>query len=345
VHHLASLHGHGRKNKRHGHEKQQQHDEMFNSKTQAETKVLLEERQVIRTKLLGKFPAYYDLPRILSKLEIQEGTVRNMLLDEHGERAIDPEMRDAMENSETLDERKHLSMRLQGEDNTMAWNLDYKQKHEKLSGLFDTLYNQQNDGEEESSTFITQTEDEISNAKDAEKLSNMMGLMQGRPMKKAVLPIKMDLAMERFDGNMKHLNDMLHSLKQLCEDRVLPQLLKAFRSMDTSMMQEEAEFLMEAGDIIAADPVSMASGELIAAVDAIDREQEAIEAEAGHDGIEGGESYAPPVDKVKRVTAAHAAVLGRVRDLMKFIDEKFQADVAQEQAVALASTPTTAQTA
>lgn len=53
------------------------------------------------------------------------------------------------------------------------------------------------------------------------------------------------VALVRFDGHEHHLEDMMVSLKQLCIDRVLPELARAVdNQLDTSAIQEEAEFLV-----------------------------------------------------------------------------------------------------
>jgi hypothetical protein len=53
------------------------------------------------------------------------------------------------------------------------------------------------------------------------------------------------VALVRFDGHAHHLEDMMVSLKQLCNDRVLPELARAVdNQLDASAIQEEAEFLV-----------------------------------------------------------------------------------------------------
>ena len=85
---------------------------------------------------------------------------------------------------------------------------DYKQKPEKLSGRFDTLYNQQHDvsdgngdGKEGGDgTFITQSEEMVIDSTKAEGLNNILSMMAAGPAKKKLPPVNLEVAMQRFDG-------------------------------------------------------------------------------------------------------------------------------------------------
>merc|ERR1711865_1140064 len=77
----------------------------------------------------------------------------------------------------------------------------------------------------------------------------------------------------------------------------------------------------EAGDIIAADPLSMASGELI---DAIDGDEEAHEAEAASTGTEGlGSEFIADPKKTDRLKHAHIDALTSVAELLIHIAKEF----------------------
>merc|ERR1712196_320463 len=93
--------------------------------------------QDLRHKLCGHFPAYYDLPRMLSILGEQETQVKSMLADEmkhmqaYGGQTAPAGGLGAMGRDQAMlaamNDKNSLVQELKSEDETMIWNINYKE--------------------------------------------------------------------------------------------------------------------------------------------------------------------------------------------------------------------------
>ena len=123
--------------------------------------------------------------------------------------------------------------------------------------------------------------------------------------------IDMAAAMERFDNNFGHLKDMLLSLHQLCDTRVVPQLKAAREAEDPNAVKDEAAFLEEAATIIAADELAASA---VALGEAASKTLAAV----------GGEAPYPPCWDAE-LEAALQSALQHAKAALDFIDEDLRA--------------------
>lgn len=236
--------------------------------------------QDLRHNLCGHFPAFYDLPRMLSILGEEETQVKDLLAEEmkhmqaYGGQTAPAGGLGVMGRDQAMvaamNDKNSLVHELKTEDETMIWNINYKEKYQKFSGLYDSLYDNlddSRDGARNASTTVGEASGEGDG--DSTFITAMQttddgagGVSSGEP---SIMDI--DAALERFAGNRQHLEDMMLSLQKLCTERVLPQLDKSLVNKDRTIIREEAEFLKEAGEIIAADAMASAANRLIALVD------------------------------------------------------------------------------